>query len=66
MVVVNAYIDLLHEECFDYKNDFLSLMIMYCLLVSERFNVFKYVSFFEQFYERKVEFYRKEFLKRRL
>ena len=48
-VIVNTYIDLLHEECFDYENEFLSLMIMYCLLVSERFNVFKYVSFFEQY-----------------
>ena len=56
MVAVNTYIDLLHEDVFDYENDFLSLMIMYCLLVSERFNVFKYVSFFEKYTEMKAEF----------
>ncbi len=56
MVAVNTYIDLLHENCFDYANEFLSLMIMYCLLVSERFNVFKYVSFFEKYTQMKSEF----------
>lgn len=55
-VIVNTYIDLLHEDCFDYQNEFLSLMIMYCLLVSERFNVFKYVSFFEKYTEMENEF----------
>ena len=55
-VITNMYIDLLHMNCFDSYNDFISLMIEYCLLFSQRFNVFKYISFFEEYYNKMKEF----------
>ena len=55
-VIANFYIDLLHMNCFTDYNEFIALMILYCLLVSQRFNLFKYISFFEKYDEKKVEF----------
>ena len=55
-VITNFYVDMLNMDCFEIKNDFVSLLICYCLLFSERFNVFKYVSFFEYYYKHMVEF----------
>lgn len=55
-VVTSAYVDLLHAECFNYANEFISLMITYAVLFSLRFNVFKYVSFFEKYTKMKAEF----------
>lgn len=48
-VITNFYVDLLNLKCFNIKNEFISLIIAYCLFFSERFNVFKYVSFFEYY-----------------
>ena len=39
-VITNLYVDLLNMKCFDIGNEFISLMICYCCLFSERFNVF--------------------------
>lgn len=55
-VITNAYVDLLHAECFNHSNDFLALMILYAILVSLRFNVFKYISFFEKYTKYKSDF----------
>ena len=54
--ITSFYVDMLNMNCFDMQNDFVSLMICYCLLFSERFNVFKYVSFFEYYYNHLSEF----------
>ncbi len=54
--ITNLYVDLLNMKCFDIANDFISLMICYCCLFSERFNVFKYVSFFELYNKHIEEF----------
>lgn len=55
-VITNFYIDLLNLDCFNLQNGFMSLMITYCLLFMERFNVFKYVSFFEYYLKNIDEF----------
>ncbi len=55
-VITNFYVDLLMLDCFNYSNRFISLMICYCLLFSQRFNVFKYISFFEYYLEDREEF----------
>ncbi|MGM9969317.1 MAG: hypothetical protein ACI35S_02860 [Anaeroplasma sp.] len=51
-VITNMYVDLLHLNCYTEYNEFLALIIEYCLLFSQRFNVFKYVSFFEKYYNK--------------
>ena len=55
-VITNFYVDMLNMQCFDMQNSFISLMICYCLLFSERFNVFKYSSFFEYYYKHMADF----------
>ena len=55
-VITNMYVDLLHLECYTHFNEFIALVIEYCLLCSERFNVFKYVSFFEKYNNKIAEF----------
>ena len=49
-VITSIYVDLLNMECFSENNKFISLIIAYALLFSQRFNVFKYMSFFEIYY----------------
>ena len=56
-VITNFYIDLLNMKCFNLANEYMSLIITYCLLFSERFNVFKYVSFFEYYLKNINEFH---------
>ena len=56
--ITNFYVDMLNLKCFDLANEFVSLMICYCLLFSERFNVFKYVSFFD-FYQKHMDEFKK-------
>ncbi len=58
--ITNFYVDLLNMKCFDIQNNFVSLLICYCLLFSERFNVFKYVSFFDYYYKNMAEFRKSE------
>ncbi len=55
-LITNVFVDLLHLNVYTSHNDFLALLIYYCLLFRQRFNVFKYVSFFQLYYEHKNEF----------
>lgn len=55
-LATNLYIDLMNLKVFTVENDFINLLIYYSLLFKERFNVFKYVSFFELYYEHEEEF----------
>lgn len=56
-LITNLYVDLLHLDIYTSHNDFMALLIMYCLLFRERFNVFKYVSFFQLYFENKEKFH---------
>lgn len=55
-LATNLYVDVLNTKIFDKYNDFLCLLIYYCLLFKERFNVFKHFSFFEMHYNCRPEF----------
>lgn len=55
-LITNLFIDLLHLNVYTNHNEFLALLIFYCLLFRERFNVFKYVSFFQVYFENKDQF----------
>lgn len=50
-LITAFYVDLIHMDCFTGYNDFLALLILYALLFGQRFNVFKYESFFELYYK---------------
>lgn len=54
--ITNLYVDLLHFNLFSDHNQILALIILYCLLVRERFNLFKYISFFECYYNKIEQF----------
>lgn len=51
-VITRFYLDILNQKYFSTYNDFMAILICYCLLVSRRFQVFKYVSFFELYTNR--------------
>ena len=55
-LATNLFVDLTNLKIYDKENDFLTLLIYYCLLFKERFNVFKYVSFFELYHDHMDEF----------
>ena len=55
-LATNLFVDVLNTKIFDKYNDFMCLLIYYCLLFKERFNVFKHLSFFEMHYNSKPEF----------
>lgn len=55
-LATNLFVDVVNTKIFDKYNDFLCLLIYYCLLFKERFNVFKHLSFFEMYYNSKREF----------
>lgn len=55
-VITAFYVDLLHMSCYNAYNEFIALLILYALLVSQRFNVFKYESFFEHYYKKLEQF----------
>ena len=56
LLCTKFYIDILNMQLYtEYSNE-ISLLILYCLLYRERFNVFKYISFFEKYYENIEEF----------
>lgn len=55
-VIAAFYVDLLHMKCFNARNEFMALIIMYALLMRQRFNVFKYESFFELYYKVQKDF----------
>ena len=56
LLVTNFYVDILNQNIFNEFNEPLSLLILYCLLFRQRFNVFKYVSFFEMYEKHLTEF----------
>ncbi len=55
-LVTNFYIDFINLKVFNEGNELISLMLIYILLFKERFNVFKYMSFFEELYNQKEMF----------
>jgi len=55
-VITRFFVDALNQKYFTGFNDFMAVLSTYCLLVSVRFNVFKYVSFFEMYYNKSAEF----------
>ena len=55
-VITKFFTDLLNQGFFTMNNKFMSILICYCLLVSQRFNVFKYISFFELYTNKMKDF----------
>ncbi len=55
-IATDLFIDMLEMECFERCNEYISLLTLYCLLFRERFNVFKYKSFFFEVYDKKQQF----------
>ena len=55
-VITAFYVDLLNMKYFSDENEFIALVILYSLLFSQRFNVFKHQSFFELYYKKIEEF----------
>ena len=55
-LATNLFVDVVNTKIFDKYNDFLCLLIYYCLLFKERFNIFKHLSFFEMYHNSKHEF----------
>lgn len=55
-LATNLFIDITNTKLYTHENEFLNLLIYYSLLFKERFNVFKYVSFFEMYYDHEEEF----------
>lgn len=55
-LATNMFVDITNTKLYTDENDFLNLLIYYSLLFKERFNVFKYVSFFEMYHEHEEEF----------
>lgn len=55
-LATNLFVDIMNVKIFNQENEFMSLLIYYCLLFRERFNVFKYVSFFELYLENEEQF----------
>ncbi len=55
-LATNFYVDLVNLKPYTTENEFLCLLIYYCLLCKERFHVFKYVSFFETYYNIQDDF----------
>ena len=51
-VITAFYVDLINMKYFNDENDFISLVILYALLFSQRFNVFKHQSFFELYFKK--------------
>ncbi len=55
-LATNMYVDLANEKLYTDENEFMSLLIYYCLLCKERFNVFRFFSFFEEYYDQEEAF----------
>lgn len=55
-LATNLFVDIFNIKIYNDENDFMCLLIYYCLLFRERFNVFKYASFFELYVEHEEEF----------
>ncbi|MCM1130550.1 MAG: hypothetical protein NC310_08285 [Roseburia sp.] len=55
-LATNFYVDISNVKIYNDENEFMCLLIYYCLLFRERFNVFKYISFFELYLKYEEEF----------
>ncbi|MDE6656566.1 MAG: hypothetical protein K2J85_06215, partial [Anaeroplasmataceae bacterium] len=55
-LATNLFVDISNVKIYNDENEFMCLLIYYCLLFRERFNVFKYISFFELYLENEKEF----------
>ncbi|MDE6407971.1 MAG: hypothetical protein K2K48_00455 [Anaeroplasmataceae bacterium] len=55
-LATNLFVDISNVRIFNDENEFMCLLIYYCLLFRERFNVFKYISFFELYLNHEEEF----------
>ncbi|MDE6241456.1 MAG: hypothetical protein K2M08_03420 [Anaeroplasmataceae bacterium] len=55
-LATNLFVDISNVKIFNDENEFMCLLIYYCLLFRERFNVFKYISFFELYLNHEEEF----------
>ncbi len=52
-LVTNFYIDFINMNVFTTDNEFIGIILCYALIFKERFNLFRYISFFELFNEHK-------------
>ena len=64
-VITRFYLDILNQQIFSTHNDFMAILICYCLLVSRRFQAFKYVSFFE-LYTNRMDYFKQAIAKANL
>lgn len=55
-LITNFYIDFINMKVFVSDNETIGLVLLYILLFRERFNLFRYVSFFELLYSKKDSF----------
>ena len=55
-VITRFFMDALKQDYFTENNKFMALLSTYCLLMSRRFQAFKYVSFFELYANKMEEF----------
>ncbi len=55
-LITNFYVDFLNLKVFNDGNELVGILLLYILLFRERFNMFKYMSFFEMVIEREESF----------
>ncbi|MDE7264455.1 MAG: hypothetical protein K2N64_07325 [Anaeroplasmataceae bacterium] len=55
-LATNLFVDISNVKIYNDENEFMCLLIYYCLLFRERFNVFKYISFFELYLDNEKAF----------
>lgn len=55
-VISNFYIDFVKSEIFATKNEEVALILLYVLLLTNGYEVFEYISFFETIYQNTEEF----------
>lgn len=55
-IISNFYIDFIKSEIFTHKNEELGLILLYVLLLTNGYEVFEYISFFENIHQNHAEF----------
>lgn len=56
LLITNFYVDFINMKVFNEGNELIGIILLYILLFRERFNLFRYVSFFELLEERRDAF----------
>ncbi len=56
LLITNFYIDFINMKIFTSDNEAIGLLLLYILLFKERFNLFRYISFFELLNEKNESF----------